>query len=114
MKLEDYEKRLTALQYDTSLSCGEFEQKMAELQAEYLAEQPVPNAEKAIALILEAQQRGELPELDMVPVPESDWESEFLELNDNGRPDNGTWRCRNDNFVIDMAAEDGEVNLISV
>jgi hypothetical protein len=114
MKIGDYERRLTALQYDRSLSCGEFEKKMAELQAEYLSEQVVPDAEKAIALILEAQQRGELSELDMVSVPDTDWECEFLELNDNGRPDQGTWRCRNDNFVVDVAAEDGEVNLISV
>jgi hypothetical protein len=113
MKLEDYEKRLTALEYG-NLPGRQFEEKMAELQSEYLSEQAVPDGEKAITLILEAQQRGELPELDMVPVPESDWECEFLELNDNGRPDNGTWRCRNDNFVVDVAAEDGEVNLISV
>jgi hypothetical protein len=114
MKLEEYEKRLTELEYDRNLSWGEFKQKMAELQAEYLAEQVVPDAEKAIALILEAQQRGELPELDMAPVPDDDWECELLELNDNGRPDNGTWRVRNDNFWIDVTAEDGEVNLISV
>ncbi len=114
MKFEEYKRQLKSLQYDRSLICGEFFEKMAELQAEYLAEQVVATPEKAIALILEARQRGELPELDMVPVPEIDWECELLELNDNGKPDNATWRCRNDNFVIDVAAEDGEVNLIFV
>ena len=111
MKLEEYEKRLTALQFDFS---SDFAQEMAKLQAEYLSEQTVLDAETAIRLIAEAQKRGELPELDMAPVPDADWECELLELNDNGRPDQGTWRCRNDNFVIDVAAEDGEVNLISV
>jgi hypothetical protein len=111
MKLEEYETRLTALQFDFS---SDFAQEMAKLQAEYLSEQAVPDEEKAIALILEAQQRGELPELEMAPVPYADWECEFLELNDDGRPDQGTWRCRNDNFVVDVAAEDGEVNLVSV
>jgi|SRR4028118_439663 hypothetical protein len=113
MKLEEYEKRLMVLEY-ANLPGTEFEQKMAELQAEYLSEQMVSDAEKAIVLILEAQQRGELPELNMVPVPEADWECEFLDLNDNGRPDNGTWRCCNNNFVVDVTAEDGEVNLMSV
>jgi len=112
MKIEEYEKRLTALQY-ASLPGTEFQKKMAELQAEYLSEQVVPDAESAIALILEVQQRGDLPELDIAPV-ETDWECEFLELNNNGRPDEGTWRCTGDNFVIDVSAEDGEVNLISV
>ncbi|MEG4589115.1 hypothetical protein QUA54_28445 [Microcoleus sp. MOSTC5] len=111
MELEEYEKRLTELELG---NLPDFSQKMAQVQAEYLSEQAVPDAETAIRLIREAQQRGELPELDMVSVPETDWECEFLELKDNGRPDQGTWRCRNDNFVIDVAAEDGEVNLISV
>jgi hypothetical protein len=111
MKLEEYEKKLTELELG---NFPDFSQKMAELQAEYLSEQAVPDTEKAIALILEAQQRGELPELDMAPVPEADWECELLELNDNGRPDQATWRCTGDNFVVDVTAEDGEVNLMSV
>jgi hypothetical protein len=77
MKLEEYEKKLTELELG---NFPDFSQKMAELQAEYLSEQAVPDTEKAIALIL----------------------------------DQATWRCTGDNFVVDVTAEDGEVNLMSV
>ena len=111
MRLEEFEKRLTALQHDFST---DFAQEMAKLQAEYLSEQTVPDAETAIQLIAEAQKRGELPELD-VPVDLDDWKNcRLLELNDDGRPDNGTWRCEVQGCTIDVTAEDGEVNLISV
>lgn len=111
MKLEEYETRLKELEFG-KLPWAEFKQKMAELQAEYLAEQLVPDAEKAIALILEAQQRGELPELD-TPVSPDDWENcQLLELNDNGRPDNAHWRCEIQGCTIDVHAESGEVNLM--
>ena len=109
MKLEEYEKRLTELEFG---NLPDFSQKMAELQAEYLAEQLVPDAEKAIALILEAKERGELPELD-APVSPDEWENcKLLELNDPGRPDNAHWRCEIQGCTIDVTAETGEVNLI--
>ena len=53
MKLEEYEKRLTELELG-KLPWSEFKQKMAQVQAEYLAEQAVPDAETAIRLIREA------------------------------------------------------------
>jgi hypothetical protein len=101
MKLEEYEKRLTELELG-NLPWAEFKQKMAELQSEYLAEQVVPDAKTAIRLIREAQERGELPELD-APVSLDDWEScELLELNDNGRPDEGHWGCQVGECVVDV------------
>ena|SRR6476661_3264261 len=110
MKLEEYEKRLTELQFGNLL---DFSEKMAELQAEYLAEQIVPDAEAAIQFIREAQERGQLPELD-APVSADDWKNcTLLELNDAGRPDNAHWRCEIEGCTIDVTAETGEVNLIS-
>jgi hypothetical protein len=113
MKLEEYEKRLKELEFG-KLPWAEFKQKMDELQAEYLAEQIVPDAEAAIQFIREAQERGELPELD-APVSADDWENcQLLELNDNERPDNAHWRCEIEGCTIDVTAETGEVNLIFV
>jgi hypothetical protein len=112
MKLEEYEKRLTELELG---NLPDFSQKMAELQAEYLSEQVVPDAEAAIQLIREAQERGELPELDAPVDLEEDWKHcELLELLDTGSPDERWWRCRLQGCEIDVSAEDGEVNLISV
>ena len=62
MKLEEYGKRLIELE---SLPWNESYRKIAELQAEYLSGQVVPDAETAIKFISDAQQRGELPSLDV-------------------------------------------------
>lgn len=113
MKLEEYETRLEKLERE-NLPWTEFKQKMAELQAEYLVGQLVPDAEKAIALILEAQQRGELPEIDTLVGLDDGKNCQLLELNDNGRPDEQCWRCRVVGAEVDVMAESGEVCLLSV
>jgi hypothetical protein len=111
VKLEEYEKQVTEIELG-NLPWGEFNKKIAGLQAEYLAEQAVPDAETAIQLIREAQQRGELPELDD-PVNPDEWKNcDLLELNDTGRPDNAHWRCEIQGCTIDVTAETGEVNLV--
>lgn len=110
MKLEEYRQRLLEA---SLLPWNEFRQKVTELQAEYLAEQVVPYAETAIKFILDAQQRGELPELD-VPVNLGDWKKcELLDLNDEESPDERWWRCRIGEAEVDVSAKSGEVCLMS-
>jgi hypothetical protein len=111
VKLEEYRKKLTELK---KLPWSEYRQKVAELQAEYLSGQAVPDAETAIKLVFDAQQRGELPELD-APVESDDWKScELLDLNDEESPDERWWRCRIGEAEVDVGAESGEVCLMSV
>jgi hypothetical protein len=88
MKLEEYREKLTELE---KLPWTEYRHSAAELQAEYLAGQVVPDAETAIKFIHESQKRGELPELD---ASLQDYDCELLELNDEASPDERWWRCR--------------------
>ncbi|MEG4396717.1 hypothetical protein [Microcoleus sp. BROC3] len=113
MKLEEYQKRLIEAGV---LPWNEYNQKRAELQAEYLAGQVVADAETAIKFISDAQQRGELPELDTPVNLEADWRNcELLELNDEESPDKRWWRCQiGSAVVVDVSAENGEVVLMSV
>jgi hypothetical protein len=113
MTVEEYRAKLAELE-KSSLPYLEYCAKVAELEAEYLAEQTVPDAEKAIELILEAKERGELPELEAGINLEEDWKKcEALELLDEDSPDERVWRCRVGDCEIDVCAETGEVILMS-
>ncbi len=107
MKLEEYRKRLIELE---SLPWNESYRKIAELQAEYLSGQAVPDAETAIKFISDARQRGELPNLDVSVRLES---CELLDLDDEKSPDKRWWRCWFNEVVLDVSAESGEVGIIS-
>ncbi len=114
MKTEEYRAKLTALEHG-NLSWPEYKQAIAKLQAEYLAEQAVPDAKSALRVIIEAHHAGNLPDLGRGSlIGLSTRNCELLELLDDGSPDERNWRYRHDNFVIDVHAETGEVNLMSV
>lgn len=107
MKLEEYRKRLIELE---SLPWNESYRKIAELQAEYLSGQAVPDAETAIKFIFDARQRGELPNLDASVRLES---CELLDLDNEKSPDKRWWRCWFNELVVDVSAESGKVGSIS-
>ena len=107
MKLEEYRKRLIELE---SLPWNESYRKIAELQAEYLSGQAVPDAETAIKFIFDARQRGELPNLDASVRLES---CKLLDPYDEKSPDKRWWRCWFYELVVDVLAESGEVGSIS-
>jgi hypothetical protein len=107
VKLEEYRKRLIELE---SLPWNESYRKIAELQAEYLSGQVVPDAETAIKFISDAQQRGELPSLDVSVRLES---CELIDPYDEKSPDKRWWRCWFNEVVLDVSAESGEVGIIS-
>jgi len=109
MTLDEYRARVTELLKLPGIACW---QKISELEMEYLAQQTVPDAEKAIEVIKEAKERGELPELEDDAVPD-DWTCHTLDLLDNNSPDMRFWRCENGNYTIDVAAKDKEVIFIS-
>ncbi len=109
MNLKDYRAKLTQI---PELYASQYVEKAIELEMEYLSEQAVPDAETAIRLIREAQERGDLPELEDDAEPE-DWDCELLELLDDESPDDRIWRCENGNYMIDVVAETGEVIFIS-
>ena len=102
MKLEEYREKLTKL---VKLPWTEYCQKVAALQAEYLAGQKVPDAETATKSITE-----QLPDM---PAPNED-DCELLELLDEDSPDERCWRCGIGEAIIDVSAESGEVYLMSV
>jgi hypothetical protein len=105
MKLEEYRKRLIELK---SLPWNECYRKIAELQAEYLSGQVVPDVETVIKFISDAQQRGELQKLDASP----SWKScKLLDLDDEESPDKRWWRYWAGEAVVDVLAENGEVRL---
>jgi len=106
MTIEEYRNQSLAI---LKLPDSECWQKLLELEMEYLAEQAVPDAERAAELILEAQNRGELPELENASQA---WTCELLDLSDDDNPDFRFWRCTDGNFTIDVSADDGEVNFI--
>lgn len=102
MKLEIYLKKLSELE---KLPWTEYRQRAAELQAEYLSGQAIPDAASAIEAIIK-----QLPEM---PAP-TEKECELLELTDEDSPDERWWRCRVGAAIIDVSAESGEVCLMSV
>ncbi len=109
MTLKEYRARAAVI---LKLPYAECFQKISELEMEYLAQQTVPDAEKAVELIKKAKERGELPELENDVNPD-DWICNALDLLDSDSPDFRFWRCENGNYMIDVAADDGEVNFIS-
>ena len=107
MKLEEYRKRLIELE---SLPWNESYRKIAELQAEYLSGQAVPDAETAIKFIFDARQRGELPNLDASVRLES---CKLLDPYDEKSLAERWWRCWFYELVVDVLAESGFVGSIS-
>lgn len=102
MKVEEYLQRLS--EYD-ELDWPEWEQKAAILQAEYLAEQVIPNAQTAADTI--ARKLPNLPHSH----PSAE-ECELLEL-DEDLPNKRWWRCRCGDAIIDVSAESGELYMVS-
>jgi hypothetical protein len=101
VKLEEYRKRLIELE---SLPWNESYRKIAELQAEYLSGQAVPDAETAIKFIFDARHLDASVRLESC---------ELLDLDDEKSPDKRWWRCWFNELVVDVSAESGEVGSIS-
>lgn len=111
MNLEEYRERFRELK-SVPTTLTEYRQKIADLMAEYLSEQAVPDAETAAKLICEAQERGELPELKDPTNPEN-WSCELREVFEDESPDKRQWRCRTGWYFFDVQAEDGAITFIS-
>lgn len=112
MNLEEYQARLQEIKaVPTALL--EYRQKVAEFQAEYLAEQAVPNAEVAAKFICDAQERGELPELESPTSPEK-WSCELKTVFEDESPHKRWWRCQAGWCILDVCTENGELALVSV
>ncbi len=105
MKLEEYRKRLIELE---SLPWNESYRKIAELQAEYLSGQAVPDAETAIKFISDARQRGELPNLDVSVRLEG---CTLVDPYDEESPDKRWWRCWGGQALVDVSSVNGAVCL---
>jgi hypothetical protein len=93
-----------------SLPWNESYRKIAELQAEYYPGKLFPMRSTAIKFISDAQQRGELPSLDVSVRLES---CELIDPYDEKSPDKRWWRCWFNEVVLDVSAESGEVGIIS-
>lgn len=104
MKLETYLKRLD--EYGR-LRSREYSQKVAELQAEFLSEQAIPDAQTAAEIITK-----QLPDIAHPHPLEKD--CELLELLDINAPNERWWRCQCGNAIVNISAETGEVCMISV
>lgn len=103
MKLEAYLKRLAKY---SGLEWPEWYQQFQQLQAAYLAEQVIPNAQAAADTI--ARKLPNLPHSH--PAAE---ECELLELGDEDLPSKRWWRCRCGEVVLDVSAETGEIYMLS-
>ncbi|MEG4589708.1 hypothetical protein QUA54_31505 [Microcoleus sp. MOSTC5] len=104
MKLETYRERLT--EYG-KLRSREYSQKAAELEAEFLSEQKIPDAQTATETVAK-----ELPDMPY-PHPSAE-DCELLELIDRNSPNDRWWRCQCGEAIVDISAESGEVCMISV